>query len=266
MSKGGAHATIPHVIDEENLSLAWIRIVDWVQRHTGNNISPLLVSIHGFGDDGQPIESPDIRAGLDSLLAAQGELEIEKVAFTIFPERIWKIAGGDRHKLFQYYRLAFPQYKAMNRKLNGRGLYFERMTMFGDGECDGNQLEFIISQYVSRDGVRDSMLQASIFDPKRDHTKSALIGFPCLQHVSFVPTEEGLVTNAFYATQQLFNKAYGNYLGLARLNAFMAKEMGMRPARLNVFIGVAKLERIAKTDPRLVALVNTATGSVKAVA
>lgn len=138
--------------------------------------------------------------------------------------------------------------------------------MFGKGECDGNQLEFIIREYTSRSGVRDSMLQASTFDPLRDHTTSARVGFPCLQHVTFLPTQEGLVTNAFYATQQLFNKGYGNYLGLARLCAFMAHEMRMQPARLNVFIGVAKLDRIAKSDPGLVALADAAMGRVEAVA
>ena len=110
------------------------------------------------------------------------------------------------------------------------------------------------------------MLQASIFDPKRDHTRSALIGFPCLQHVSFVPTRQGLMMNAFYATQQLFNKAYGNYLGLARLCSFVATECGMPPARLNVFVGVGKLERINKTDPRLMNIVAAADGRMKAAA
>jgi hypothetical protein len=38
-----------------------------------------------------------------------------------------------------------------------------------------------------------------------------------MQHMSFEPTQEGLVVNAFYATQQLFIKAYGNYLGIAQL-------------------------------------------------
>ncbi len=60
--------------------------------------------------------------------------------------------------------------------------------------------------------------------------------------------------NAFYATQQVFDKAYGNYLGLAQLGAFMAGEMGIPFARLNVMIGVAKLERITKTDTKLTEL------------
>jgi len=99
------------------------------------------------------------------------------------------------------------------------------------------------------------MFQATTFDPARDHTASALIGFPCLQHVSFVPTAAGLVANAFYATQQLFDRAYGNYLGLAQLAAFMAHEMKIPLARLNVTVGVAKLERISKSDPALKPLI-----------
>ena len=55
--------------------------------------------------------------------------------------------------------------------------------------------------------------------------------------------------NAFYATQQIFDKAYGNYLGLTQLGAFMAHEMDIPLARLNVMIGIAKLDRIAKNDP-----------------
>ena len=66
--------------------------------------------------------------------------------------------------------------------------------------------------------------------------------------MSFVPTPTGLVTNAFYATQQIFDKAYGNYLGLSQLGAFMAHEMRMPLARLNVMVGVAKLERISKSE------------------
>lgn len=121
MSKGGAHAATPHVIDDANLSLAWVRIVDWIQRHKGTTISPLVVSTHGFDAAGQPVEAAGIRRDLDALLKAKGELPIEKVAFTIFPQRIWKIAGGDRHKLFAYYKRAFPKYQAMNRAAQRQG-------------------------------------------------------------------------------------------------------------------------------------------------
>lgn len=260
MSKRAAAAAAPVLIEDTNLSWAWARIINHIQSQPGKNIAPLVVSINGFDNAGEPLEDPDTRAALDALLAEHNEWDVSTVGFTIFPQQVWKIAGGDRKVFFELYRQAFPRYQAMNRKLNGKGLYFERLTMFGEGPHDGNQLEFIIDQYNGRSGVRDSMLQASIFDPRRDHTNSAQLGFPCLQHVSFVPTRDGLVTNAFYATQQLFDKAYGNYLGLAQLGSFMAHQIGEKPARLNVFVGVAKLEGIAKTDNRLVTLVNDALG------
>ena len=49
---------------------------------------------------------------------------------------------------------------------------------------------------------------AFAIDPTRDHVREAQLGFPCLQHVSFVPGDGLLTLNAFYATQQLFDKAY----------------------------------------------------------
>ena len=203
-----------------------------------------------------------MRQALDQLLKRKDRYSVENVAFTIFPQRYWEMSRGDRNRLFEQYRKTFPRLQAMNRKANSCGLYFERMMMYGRGPCNGNQLEWILSQYNSRKGVRRSMLQATTFDPGRDHVTSAQLGFPCLQQVSFEPTPVGLVTNAFYATQQIFDKAYGNYLGLSQLGAVMAHEMGIRLARLNVMVGVAKLDRINKSDPSLIPLVAAARALV----
>ena len=99
------------------------------------------------------------------------------------------------------------------------------------------------------------MLQASIFDPARDHVRQAQLVFPCLQHVSFVPQGTTLMVNAFYATQQIFEKAYGNYLGLCRLGQFMAHEMGLTFNCLNCFTGVEKLDTIPKSSPILAPII-----------
>jgi len=247
----------PVVIDDTNLSRAWGRLLLQVLDGAGTEVAPLIVSLSGFAENGAAVEDPAVRQALDQLLTRKGRLVIDDVAFTIFPQRLWEMSRGDRARLFALYRATFPRWQAMNRKANGRGLYFERMLMYGRGPCDGNQLEWILSQ-SSRKGVRRSMLQATTFDPGRDHVASAQLGFPCLQQVSFEPTAAGLVTNAFYATQQIFDKAYGNYLGLAQLGAFMAHEMGMPLARLNVMVGIAKLERITKSDADFSPLVTAA--------
>lgn len=249
------HSIGPLLVDEPDISRAWAKAVLHVIDHAGPEISPLILSVHGFGEKGEIPETPAIRAALDTLLSTKRMRSVEDVAFTIFPQRLWKLAQGDRAALFRYYKDAFPRYQAMNPRDNRRGLYFERMTGYGRGPCDGNQLEWILSQFEGREGVRRSMFQASVFDPERDHVADAQLQFPCLQHVSFEPTKQGLVVNAFYATQQLFVKAYGNYLGIAQLGAFMAHEMKTKFLRMNVVIGVAKFERISKSDADLQPLI-----------
>ncbi len=263
MSKSSSHADAPTVIDETDLSRAWAKVFLRILNGRGNEISPLVVSLSGFDREGRISEIPGVRNAVDQVLEKKGKISIETVAHTIFPERLWRIAGRDGARLFALYKGVFPRYVAMNRRANGRGPYFERLMMFGPNtSCEGNQLEWIMSQYGSRPGIRDTMFQAAIFDPARVHIRNARVVFPCLQHVSFVPTSEGLVTNAFYATQDVFDKAYGNYLGLAQLGAFMAHEMGMPLARLNVTVGVAKLDGISNTEVLLAPLVATAQALV----
>lgn len=261
MTKGTSKASVPLLIEGGTISEAYCKLLLHISDNPGDEVSPLVLTVDGFPTDYSIPEDTVVRSALDALLTEKGKTNVEDVAFTIFPEHLWIMAQGDRAKLFQFYRWSFPFYRA-RRQANSRGLYFERLTMYGSGPCDGNQLEWILSQWNKRDGVRDTMLQATIFDPARDHTASAQLKFPCLQHVSFVPTTSGLVVNSFYATQQIFDKAYGNYLGLAQLGAFMAHEMKMPLARLNVNVGVAKLQRIAKTDSAMSPLINAARACV----
>ncbi|HAP11629.1 MAG: thymidylate synthase [Pseudomonadota bacterium] len=263
MSKSNSHADEPTIIADTNLSRAWARLFLQIFDSGRTEISPLTFSLTGFDADGGIAEIAGVRESLDRTLKLKKKISVETVAFTIFPDRLWKIARGDRKRLFSLYAGAFPRYVAMNRAANGRGLYFERMTNFSkEVPCDGNQLEFILSSYNERAGVRDTMLQVSIFDPARDHIRMARVRFPCLQHVSFVPTKEGLAVNAFYATQYVFDKAYGNYLGLARLGAFMAHELNLPLARLNVTVGVANLDGVGKSDASLAPLIAAARAAV----
>lgn len=248
-------ATAPLVIESTNLSDAWAQTFLHILDHPGKEIAPLVLSISGFDTQNNIEEDSELRTALDELLTKKEKTSVENVAFTIFPQRYWQIAAGSRERLFDLYGNTFGRIQSRDRKLNGRGLYFQRMMMYGRGPCNGNQLEWIISQYLSRGGIRRSMLQATVFDAETDHNATALLGFPCLQHVSFDPTSAGLVVNAFYATQQIFDKAYGNYLGLAHLSSFMAHELRLPLARLNVVVGVAKLERVKKTDADLRAVI-----------
>src|SRR5205823_3837083 len=137
---------------------------------------------------------------------------------------------------------------------NKRGSYFQRLVDL-NGEGQGpNQLKWMLDEYRDHPKARRaSKFQATTFDPLRDYSSTGQLEFPCLQQVSFTFEDGGLSLNGFYATQQIARKAYGNYLGLARLGAFMAKEMGLSFEQLNVFVGIAKMD-VNKTDPDLRAL------------
>jgi len=250
----------PLPINETNLSCAWSRIFLHIIDNPGKEISPLVVSLTGFSS-GIVNEDKSVRDALDNCLVKNKKQKIHTVANTIFPSSLWRMAKYDRKKFFEIYLNALPRYKAAEPSKNRRGIYFERLIGFGSGPHNGNQLEHIIFEYNSHPTIRRSMFQASIFDPGRDHIPNCRqLGFPCLQHVSFVPNNQDktLVLNAFYATQQLFDKAYGNYLGLCRLGNFMAYEMGLTFDRMNCFVGVAKLERIGTKSPTLTPVIEAA--------
>jgi hypothetical protein len=257
----------PLFIKETNLSHAWGRAFLHIIDHPGKKISPLLISLSGFIDGG-PQESQAIRQVLDHCLInnKKPQQQIHTVANTIFPASYWKSAKLDRQKLFDTYLKSLPRIKALAKSKNRHGLYFERLISFDSNleKSTNNQLEYIISQYNLHPDCRASMLQACIFDPKRDHSATAQLGFPCLQHISFVPDnkDKTLTINAFYATQQLFNKAYGNYLGLCRLGNFMAHEMGLNFDRMNCYVGIAKVDNVGKTDSSLSPLIETIRNSL----
>jgi hypothetical protein len=48
--------------------------------------------------------------------------------------------------------------------------------------------------------------------------------------------------NAFYATQYMVERAYGNYVGLCRLGQFVAHEMERHLVRVTCFTGIAECE------------------------
>jgi hypothetical protein len=95
-----------------------------------------------------------------------------------------------------------------------------------------------------------------VFDPSRDHSSRPYLPFPCLDHVAFAPDGAGgLSLTAFYANQSIFDRAYGNYLGLCALGRFVAGELGLEFRQLTCVAGVAQLpsSSVTKTKARVLA-------------
>lgn len=232
-------------IHDTNLSYAWAKAFLEITKPGVGEILPLVVTITDFADS-RPAESDSIRQILDNALANNRKYSCETVASTTFPQSLWNLERG-REQLFERYRRLLPQLKRLASH-NRYGLYFERLIAFGPNKI--NQLDHIITTYHNGNHRR-SALQASIFDPAIDHTNQRQRGFPCMQHVTFAPCGNNrLAVTGFYATQHLFERAYGNYLGLCNLGRFIAYELGLQLTQMTCVAGIAKLGSINRVDTK----------------
>jgi len=240
-------AFCPCFVTERNLSVAWQSAFLASARPGVKAFAPLVVTVTGF-NNGEPDEVLGARSLIDAALAAYAKEEDRKkgsnketdpltcqtVANTIFPRSLWA-PGVDRHSFYSRYSAMLSRLK---RRGSPRGLYFERLINYGRGPEKGNQLENFIQAHKS--GVRRrSAFQATICDPERDFTHQPLLGFPCLQQVALLPEGNTLSITGFYGTQYLFERAYGNYLGLCWLGRFLAHEMGLSLNRMTCIAAYA---------------------------
>lgn len=228
------------LIEEENLSQGWVTVLTRIANGRGLEMCPLVFSLTGFD------ESQQIRLLLDQALRDKRLDGVDTVAGTIFPMGIFQLSK-DRFQLYKEYMTVIPRIRKVDTR-NNRGTYFERLIAYeGNNGEKVNQIEFIIQSLQAETNKRRSKLQASTFDPRVDHMDTPYQGFPCLQHVTFYVSENGgLVMNSFYAVQYLFQRAYGNWLGLINLGKFVAHEAGLELERFNCFVGVEKLDNMTK--------------------
>lgn len=231
----------------------------------GTPLRPIVLSLVP-GDNATLNEDFEIRELVSNTLCALSSppksqlFSIKVSASTIFPFEDWRRQGSPECRAFSdWYLMEFlPRIKARDSR-NGTGTYFERMVCFRGlrrknsiyTERTCNQLDFIIDIWkkaaAKRRRPRQSALQVGCFDPAKDHTGQPVRGFPCLQQVGFgYDDDNGLSVNAFYPTQFIFDRAYGNYLGLFNLGTFMAEQLGLRMNRLNCFIARPELGSIPK--------------------
>ncbi|MCL6216917.1 hypothetical protein [Zunongwangia pacifica] len=236
---------IPVLIEEENLSKAWCKVFQYIIDNAGNEITPLILTLTGFEEDKL------INNELNKDLAKNRLDSIEIVSETIFPQSLYLFHNNSRQKLFEVYiGNVLPRIKKIDKR-NRSGTYFERLIAFGDTKK--NQLDIIIDSLKQDSKIkRRSKSQAAIFDPLKDHKNGVFQSFPCLQHVSFYKSENGgLIINSFYAMQYLYQRAYGNWLGLINLGKFVAQEAGLELERFNCFVGVEKLDHLTKSQGKV---------------
>lgn len=200
---------------------------------------------------------------VNKLLREKDKPGIRETANTIFPFSEWNIHRWDIDELSNWFLNEYlPRLKA-NPKPHARKSYFERMVNFGKEQKEGsNQLKFLLENCASaaerHTHFRRSGMQIAIFDPLRDHTKSAQKNFPCLQQLGIhFLTDGSLGVSAYYPTQFILERAYGNYIGICQLGHFLATQLKIEFKEFVCFIGSPRLGKLKKGElSELAELVN----------
>lgn len=236
----------PLALTTAGIQEAWMTVMGELLAPGVERLTQLTVTITGRGE--ASIQGAAVQEALDRELIAKGLYSSHTTANTIFPRLLWR-RNDTRAQLFVRYARILPILKKADRR-NKYGIYFERLIAFDrsrGGSREGiNQLDHIVSTF-QRGNTRRSALQAAVFDPVLDLNHQRQRGFPCLQYVTFDPNPSGqLEMTGVYTTQYIFDRGYGNYLGLYGLGEFMAHEMSLSLDKIHVVTMRAEIGSIGK--------------------
>ncbi|WP_420636611.1 hypothetical protein [Candidatus Palauibacter sp.] len=176
---------------------------------------------------------------VDRFLKEHDEHPIVTVANTIFPQSLYVAYGSP--VFYDEYLKEFDRLSATKRW----GRYFERMTRheMADG-LTYNPLADLIDKMrrQERRGVNyTSAYELAVYDPSRD--RRLLYGGQCLSFLSFKRhPERGLMLTVMYRNHTYISRCLGNLIGLGRLQAFVAGEVGMELGSLTVISTHANLD------------------------
>ena len=252
-------------VHAEDVSSAWVQALSAL-----NALAPRRSSLHTVVTiDNPTAEDPVIRKDVDQLLDNLAMQPIETVANTIFPVQM-AATSHDHAELVRRYRTLYPLLRT-RWHLNSHGTYFGRLVAYPtSSQQDGyDQLGEVIRKIElehTRGNAKTALYEAvvahaddrtesdadegesgtlsralMVYSPTKD--KLPVGGFPCLSHCSFQLDRDGRVhALAQYRSQYLVQRAYGNYLGLGRLLAYVCERTGRELGQLTVTAGYAQIE------------------------
>ncbi len=230
----------------DNLSEGWLGGVRRVYSVPSRKVVHLVIRI--LRPD---VEVPRIRDGaqwlIDTWNAGREErdqkYDIDTTRNTIFPAA-WALRNPEPQDLAAYYRDRYTRDGLLAFRNNERGTYFGRIVAYprGEGQPPGDQLTETVRKLreeIAGGRPKSSRYEINVYCESLD---TAPMSFPCLAHLSVHLHEHRLHMQAIYRNEYLVGRAYGNYLGLAALQRYMAGATGTQVGELMVTIGHAELD------------------------
>lgn len=168
---------------------------------------------------------------------------IATVANTIFPQAIF-----ERHGSPEFYSVFASLLPKLRTGDKWSGYYFERMTMHEryDGSLS-NPLQDIIDRLANPKVTSRNKFELPIFDLDRDVNMSPY-GGQCLSHLSFKVAsgdKQSLNLTCVYRNHHYIKKLLGNFIGLGRLQKFVAEQANLDVGSLVIVSTHAEIDKPA---------------------
>jgi hypothetical protein len=229
---------------------AWLAAAAAVQ-DAGGEAHNVIIDIA----DPLTIAGPDhaIITAVDTFLRRHHVNTISGVANTIFPQGLLDRHGADG--LYAAYNGVLPRMKQMT---HAWGRYFERMTAWkkvkGGEVTTINPLDDLVRfmrTQIASDRTYRNAYEMTIYDPARDAGKVS--NRQCLSFLSFKLTHDNaLLLTVMYRNHAYVARGLGNFLGLGRLQAFVATQSGSKLGSLTCISTHAKIDAGKKTHDGVV--------------
>jgi hypothetical protein len=166
---------------------------------------------------------------------------VQTVANTIFPQSTYEDHGSPEF-YDVYINKIFPRLK---RSSQDWGRYFERMIAYPAPNGPLNLLSDLVvkmRKQVNGDRTFRNIFELPIYNPIKDASRSPR-GGQCLSYMSFkLDKNHRLLLSAMYRNHYYTEKLLGNLIGLGRLMAFIAGEVGVSVGPLSILSTHAEVD------------------------
>ena len=233
-------------ISESTRGAAWLQAVKTLREHNGLIYNLIIEILEPSAKSSVNLAAQRMN---DLLLIEADEIPVCSVAETIFPA--WEFRRYGTEGVYSVYpEQIYPEIKKL--QANRWGTYAHRLVRRRDenNKCY-NPLERVVNKLRS-ELERNNPKRAAYELDTEAHGLSTYnaetdwnnyLGGQCLSHISLkLGPDHELYLTAMYRYQFFIRKALGNFLGLARLQAFIAQEVGIPIGPLVCHATLAQLD------------------------
>lgn len=204
---------------------AWLAAASAVQARGGEAHNVVI-------DIADPLAETEIDAAIirevDGFLRGHRANSLNGIANTIFPQATFDRHGPDA--LYDVYRRRLlPR---MMRITRDWGRYFDRLTEWkkvrGEKITTINPLDDLVRfmrEQIASNRTYRNVYEMTVFDPTRDAGKVS--NRQCLSFLSFkLDHDKRLMLTVMYRNHTYISRGLGNFIGLGRLQRFVANQSG----------------------------------------